>query len=189
MTATPVGAVECTKALTQQTAALAKQDQDARAKGIAMSEGRGEPSQQAKDLVGKVDQRSARFIKEVLRDCGWPRKSVVGDSTVEHFTLLVIHAQDDPPLQRYALHLMESALATGEAEGQSFALLTDKVLRAANLPQRYGTQLDWSFEVQELENPAEVDARRAALGMPPLSEYVALVKEHFSSLKKSDGVK
>jgi len=171
------------------TSVHAKQDKDVRTKGMALSKGLGEPSKEAKSAVKKVDETSARFVRDVLRDCGWPKRSKVSDAVLDDFSLLVIHAQDDRSLQLYALHLMESALVAGDTDGQSFALLTDKVLRAANLPQRYGTQLDWSFEVQELENPTEVDARRAALGMPPLSEYVAMVKEYFASLKKNEDAK
>lgn len=164
------GAFDCSKDLARLTKIHATADEEARNSGLAMSEGQGEPTQEAKELVKRVDAQSRLFIKAALLHCGWPKRTKFGMDMVSEFSQLIIHAEDDRALQKQALRLMAKALPKHDADGQDFALLTDKILTNENRPQRYGTQLDWAFNVKELENPAEVDARRATLGMMPLNE-------------------
>ena len=161
----------------------AKNDQTARAKGMELSKGNGRPTDEANKLVDDTDALALPLIREVLKECGWPKQSVLGWEVAGNFATLLIHQTAQPALQQQALALMESAFKSGEASGQDFALLTDKILVGESKPQRYGTQLDWSFNVRELEDPSRVDERRAALGMMPLSDYIEMTKKVFADFR------
>jgi hypothetical protein len=73
------------------------------------------------------------------------------------------------------------ALPRAEVKRSDLALLEDRVLVSEGKPQRYGTQLQWSSEHNAMMfNPiadfANVDARRADAGLPPLGVYICLVR-------------
>lgn len=173
----------CNQELASRVTDAAKEDQTVRAKGMELSKGNVRPTDAAGKMVDATDALALALIRDVLKQCGWPKQSVFGWEVVGDFATLLIHQTAQPILQRQALELMENAVKSGEASGQDFALLTDKILVGESKPQRYGTQLDWSFNVRELEDPSRVDERRAALGMMPLSDYVEMTKKFYANLR------
>ena len=74
---------------------------------------------------------------------------------------------------------MQAAADAGELAQRHVAMLVDRMLMRKDLPQRYGSQLttnkDGKLVVYPMEDPAGVDARRAAVGMKPVSfcAYIA----------------
>ncbi|HEX5004243.1 MAG TPA: DUF6624 domain-containing protein, partial [Gemmatimonadales bacterium] len=88
--------------------------------------------------------------------------------------LLVQHADADPAFQATVLPMLEAAFRAGTVTGQELAMLTDRVAKAQGRPQRYGTQttvIDGRVIFDPIEDSGQVDARRAAMGLPPLAEY------------------
>jgi hypothetical protein len=59
-------------------------------------------------------------------------------------------------------------------------MLEDRVRGHSGLPQRYGTQFDWDergeLSPRPIEDPAGVDARRAAVGLPPLADALREIR-------------
>lgn len=89
------------------------------------------------------------------------------------------HADLDVGFQRQCLALLEAAVAAGEASASNFAYLVDRVRVHEGRPQVYGTQLQTTngeLTAGEIEDEAQVDERRAHVGLGPLREYVAMVK-------------
>ena len=75
--------------------------------------------------------------------------------------------------------LLEAAVASGEAWPSDLAMLTDRVLMENGKPQRYGSQLyeneeTGKTEFYPIEDPTNVNARRAAVGLGPIEEYAQL---------------
>jgi hypothetical protein len=73
--------------------------------------------------------------------------------------------------------MMREAVKNGKAAGSSLALLEDRVALGQGKRQIYGSQISRDPETQEyyispLEDPDNVDKRRAEVGLGPLSEYV-----------------
>ena len=46
-------------------------------------------------------------------------------------------------------------------------------------------QMDGEFQPRPLEDPENVDTRRAKVGLPPLAEYIKLAREAYKKLSKS----
>jgi hypothetical protein len=72
------------------------------------------------------------------------------------------------------LPALVAAFRRGQAQGQSVALLTDRLAVARGEPQVYGSQAsitDGRVIFAPIADSAGVDARRAEMGLPPLSEY------------------
>src|SRR5215475_3850127 len=127
----------------------------------------------ADDLSG-VDVRNTARLKEVIAKHGWPGKSLVGEDGAFAAWLLVQHADADAAFQKQCLELMKPLLEKGEVNKRNYAYLTDRVLVAEKKPQLYGTQFnskDGEFIPFPIEDEANVDKRRQAMGLEPLAEY------------------
>jgi hypothetical protein len=75
---------------------------------------------------------------------------------------------------------MEQAVESGDVPKRLLACLTDRIRFNENKPQLYGTVLDWNEMGEltcELEDPANVDARRREVGLPPFEEDLAKHRE------------
>lgn len=127
----------------------------------------------------RVDGPNTERLKEIVAEHGWPTRAEVGADGRSALFLLVQHADHDPDFQRAALGPMREAYRAGDATASELALLTDRVRVAEGRAQLYGTQIYMQSgkppALRPIEDEANVDARRAELGLPPLSEYLAEV--------------
>lgn len=154
---------------------MAEADQQARATFMA-----GEK----KDLASMqvflaADARNLPRIKQVVAEQGFPTLAQVGRDGVEAAWLLVQHADQDPAFQMQVLDDLQTRSAHGGISAQNYALLVDRVLIAQHQPQRYGTQyrvVDGKLQPDPTEDPANVDKRRAAAGLPPLADYECVLR-------------
>src|SRR5215813_11026212 len=135
---------------------------------------RGEPEADW-ELMISVDADNLAWLKNVIAGAGWPGRSMVGEDGAHAAWLLAQHADRDPAFQRQCLDLMTEAARRGEASPAELAYLTDRVLLAEGQPQEYGTQMTGRKEgwvPRRLRDPEDVDKRRAAVSLGPLSEYI-----------------
>jgi len=131
-----------------------------------------------------IDSANTTWLKGVVARHGWPGRSAVGPEASSAAFLIVQHAVHDSAFQAKALALMEKGVATGEVAGADVAMLADRVAVHRGKPQRYGTQaklLDGRMVLDPIEDSAHVDQRRAALGMPPLREYVRVLDSLYTA--------
>jgi len=143
-------------------------DQDARS-----AVGRGEPGALRRTI--EVDGENAEWLRNLVREWGWPGRSLVGDEGAHAAWLLAQHADRDPALQKHCLTLLEQAVADGEASPRDLAFLNDRVLLAEGATQIYGTQMtaqSGKFAACRLRDPEMVDKRRASVGLEPLDVYL-----------------
>lgn len=125
-----------------------------------------------------VDSANRLWIRGVVDRFGWPGRRLVGDTATRAAWLLVQHADADTALQARVLPLLERAVAAGDANGQDYALLADRVAVARGRPQVYGSQADLTggrIVFKPIADSANVDARRARLGLPPLAAYARML--------------
>jgi hypothetical protein len=125
------------------------------------------------------EQNNAR-LGEILTAHGWPGRTLVGDQAAEAAWLIAQHAVLDLPLQRRALALLSAAVDRGDAPAWQMAMLTDRVRMGAGEPQVYGSihvgDESGSLVPYLTEDPENVEARRKAVGLPPLVEKTAELK-------------
>jgi hypothetical protein len=128
--------------------------------------------------VSEVDSANVLWLKNIVGEQGWPRYSDVGIDGGDGAWLLVQHADADPSFQRQCLDLM-TELPENEVSKANVAYLTDRVYLKEGKKQIYGTQFvvrDDEWVPLDIEDEDNVDARRAAVGMPPLSEYKEMLE-------------
>ncbi len=117
-----------------------------------------------------VDMQTTAYIRALLNDYDWIDSVRFGKGVSAHAWILIQHADDYPELQAKALKRMEKYLNNGGIKPANYAYLWDRVAVNTGRLQRYGTQPIWEcksgqLELQPLENPSQVNKRRATMGL------------------------
>jgi hypothetical protein len=123
-----------------------------------------------------VHRANAEALEAVLQS-GWPGVSRAGEDGAEAAWLIAQHAIGCPGFQRRCLAALEGAVARGDAPAWQAAYLADRIRTLEGRGQLYGTQFDWNqngeMSPNAIDDAENVDARRAAVGLPPLADAIA----------------
>jgi hypothetical protein len=132
--------------------------------------------------LAETDEANTKWLKGVVEKHGWPGKSLAGADGAHDAWLLVQHADRDKQFQKKCLELMKPLASKGEVAKSDLAYLTDRVLVSESKKQLYGTQfhtVDGKLEPQPIEDEANVDKRRAEMGLPPMAEYKKMMENTY----------
>ena len=162
--------------LRQELLAMEEQDQRVRANFNEVITQPGTEADSALARMEAQDELLGTRIKEIIREHGWPGRRLVGDDAAHAVWLLVMHT--DSAFFQETLPLLLDAAERGEARKADAAYLHDRALVYQEKPQIYGTQTHWEQGIEQprlepIQDEGNVDERRAAIKMPPLSEYLA----------------
>ena len=160
---------------------LKRVSEDQRIRGELIKKGIVHPDPVLLAKMNRIDAINTARIGVIIKQHGWPGPKLIGQDGADAFFLLAQHA--DPAFQKKVLPLVRKAYSRGVLTGQNYALFTDRVLVESGKPQIYGTaakQFDqWNNKepvFEPIEDEANVDRRRAAVGLTPLSEYREFLK-------------
>ena len=153
-------------ALRRELLAMMKEDQVAR---FAAMRDQGNPA--LVEAMEAVDRRTTARMKKIIAEHGFPGKTLVGEDGSHAAWVLVQHADKDLAFQKLCLAKMEPLVASGEVTAANHGYLLDRIAVAEQRPQRYGTQFTSQGEPSPIEDPANVDARRRAIGLGTMAEY------------------
>ncbi len=127
----------------------------------------------------RTDNARTRWLRAAVARDGWPSRVIAGDSAQQAAWLILQHSPDTA-WQAAMLPDLERLGASGELPRADVALLTDRILVHRGQPQRYGSQFDMEdgrLVPEPVEDVARLDARRASVNLPPMTEYVRLLAE------------
>ena len=159
-------------------------DVDQKARGAFMKPRPAEWSPEARQYYGKklssriiaLERAHTAELKELLKLYRWFKVSEFGEKGDLHAWVLVQHSDRDPAFQQEVLAILTTLYASGETDGNSYANLYDRVAYNAGRPQRYGTQGRCAgpgkWEPFEIEDPANLDQRRASVGLSTMAAYL-----------------
>lgn len=123
----------------------------------------------------KHDEENIKTLEAIIEKHGWPKSSEVGNKAASAAFLIIQHS--DLEYQKKYLLLLKQAVAANEAKPTDLALLQDRVLMREGKNQIYGSQLrsegDGPLKLWPIEDEANVDERRASVGLEPLADYIA----------------
>jgi len=125
--------------------------------------------------INKKDSINLIKVKLILDQYGWLDTDVVGKQGNTTLFLVIQHA--DLKTQEKYLPMMREAVKDGKADASALALLEDRVALRQGKKQIYGSQIlqdtkTGKYSISPIEDEANVDKRRAKVGLEPLSEYV-----------------
>jgi uncharacterized protein DUF6624 len=132
----------------------------------------------------EIKQRNTTRLKAIINRNGWPSRAMVGDRAAHAAFLVVQHSDHDREFQKTCLPMLQAAGRRGEIELWQIAFLTDMILVAEGKKQLYGTQFDPCEHSPDdpdspcaIEDPERLEPRRKEMGLPPMSDYLKLMKE------------
>jgi hypothetical protein len=133
---------------------------------------------QAVERQSALDIRNRQRLDEIVKEYGWPKRSLFGEEASGVAFLIVQHAELD--YQKKYLPLIKEAVIQKEARKSDLAMLEDRILTREGKNQIYGTQLRLNqktqlMELYPIEDEENVDARRVEAGLEPLAQYVKKV--------------
>lgn len=158
--------------------AIREKDQAGRQKLQEVEKAHGRQSSEMQKLWAEIavaDAENLPKIEAVLSTHGWLGPRQVGHKASSVLFLVIQHA--DLAVQQRYLPMMRAAAKEGKAQASSLALLEDRIALREGRHQIYGSQIGrdpdtGTHYVAPLDDPGNVDARRAAVGLSPLAEYV-----------------
>lgn len=125
--------------------------------------------------IAQKDSSNVGKVKVILDKYGWLGRDVVGSQGNATLFLVIQHANQ--ATQEKYLPMMREAVKNGKAQPSSLALLEDRVALKQGKKQIYGSQIAQNpktgvYYLSPLDDPGNVDKRRAEVQLPPLSEYL-----------------
>jgi hypothetical protein len=131
-----------------------------------------------------VDRDLADRFWEILDDYEvWPGRALVGEDGAEAAWIIVQEEIEDPELQHRAVEALEVAVARGDADPVHLAMLVDRVRMSDGREQLYGSQFvvgpSDTLVPWPIDDVAAVDRRRQRLGLPPLAEHAAAMRQRW----------
>jgi len=119
----------------------------------------------------KIDSTNLVFIKQLINKYGFPAISGVGENASEAAFILCQHADRDVKFQKSVLEMMKK-LNINDVNKEHLAYLTDRVMVAEKGRQLYGTQFREGNTLYPIVDSANVDKRRAEMGMGTVAQYL-----------------
>jgi len=123
----------------------------------------------------KQDSINQVKVGAILDKYGWLGVAEVGDNGASGLWYVIQHS--DYQMQNKYLPMMRVALKEKKLKPGRFALLEDRMALREGRKQIYGSQLYANAKTGEnfvvpIDNPENVDQRRAEMELPPLAEYL-----------------
>jgi hypothetical protein len=127
----------------------------------------------------RADSARSRWLRRVVRERGGPARGSMADSAAQAAWLILQHSPFND-WQEEMLPTLEQLAKVGKLPRPELAMFTDRVLVHRGKPQRYGSQFDFvggRMVPAPIEDLPGLDARRAAIGLPPMAEYARMLGE------------
>ena len=173
-------AQEPAKTLREELLAMCEADQKARLECV-----KGNAEEQMKCLVEidkTIDEPNTKRLEQIFRQYGFPTAQTVGRDGVDAFLLLLQHSNSDA-LREKSLKPIERAFKRKEISPSDFAGFVDRLPDHQNKPQIYGSNFDLKngkFVMSRTKDIKNLDKRRKKIGLPPIAEYIKMMKEMYN---------
>ncbi len=155
-----------------------REDQQYRQEMDGIQDKYGWESKEMKDLLNTMrlhDSLNLIKVTSIIDEHGWLGPDSIGNSGSSTLFLVIQHA--DLQTQEKYLPLLKDAVEKRNARPADLALLEDRLAIRHGKRQIYGSQIGRDPETGELyvlplEDPDNVDARRAKMGLGKFQEYL-----------------
>lgn len=123
-----------------------------------------------------IDSTNLVQIEGLIAKYGWMGRSFVGDLGNSAQFLVIQHSNLETRLKY--IPLLEKSVKAGESRPSNLALMQDRILMNQGKKQIYGSQVVYNKKGEQvfypIEDEANVNIRRAKIGMQPIEEYAKL---------------
>jgi len=136
----------------------------------------------------RTDSALSTRLREIIAAGGWPDAARVGRDAVHAAFLIVQHSPFDD-LRDAVLPYVERDARAGVLDAQDYAAMVDRMRTLRGEPQLYGTSyslVEGALVRDPVEDPANLDGRRAELGLMPIAEYERRLAEFYRAEVRSE---
>lgn len=130
--------------------------------------------------IAELNNTNSIRLQEIIKQYDWPTIKLVGIKGRD--AAFIILQQSDNSLQESLLPLLQKEFEQGQLSGQKLASFIDIMLIKSGKKQRYGTQLaivNGQIVFNEIVDKDNLEKRRKAMNMIPISEYEILLKKMY----------
>jgi hypothetical protein len=153
-------------------------DQGIRLKFMKVADQHGWNSKEAKAYLTEmrlIDSVNQKKITTFIDTNGWPGQEEIGSQGSSTLFLVIQHS--DSAIQEKYIPLLREAVRQKKARPQDLALMEDRLSISKYGYQMYGSQIEQDtvtkkFIILPIKDEADVNKRRAQVGLQPLEEYV-----------------
>ena len=120
------------------------------------------------DRLKKTYDDNAVRLRAIVKQYGWPGNDLVGQDGTLAATRILLNAE--LAFRKEVLPLVQDAYHAGKTDGTNYAFLLDSIRVTEGRPQVYGTYSKEGGGIYPIEDEANVNKRRAEIGLPPLGK-------------------
>ena len=166
-------------ALRDELLNMEKVDQEERKKCMT-----GDADSQAQcfvKLAETVDSANTKRLEELFDRFGFPNKKMVGAEAVQAFMILLQHTTTDK-LRERSVKPITKAFTAKELTPQDYANFIDRLRLHQGKGQLYGSGFeskDGKLVLSKTDDIGNLEKRRRRIGLPPLSEYIQMLKDMY----------
>jgi len=124
-----------------------------------------------------TDEKNRERLKEIITECGFPTKKLVGKDAMHGIFLIIQHSDTDKEWQKSQLPNIKKGVDKGDMDSQDYVYLYDRIKINGGEKQLYGTQFakvdpkTKTVELAPIEDIENLDKRRMEMGMMPIDMY------------------
>lgn len=130
--------------------------------------------------IDKIHLKNGLILEDIMNEIGWPSADKVGEDAMGVAWYILQNSISTPQLLKSASTLIDECVNSGKMSPIYSAFLSDRIAFYERKPQKYGTQFDWNEDGEMvpwiLEDDNKVDIYRESVGLAPLKEQIAEVK-------------
>ncbi|MDO1449773.1 hypothetical protein Q0590_26075 [Rhodocytophaga aerolata] len=137
-----------------------------------------------------IDKENQQIVVSTIEKCGFPSVEKHGNRSVEAVFLVIQHAGKSLR-EKYFPQIKKSA-DQGDLQWSLVALMEDRMLMDRGEKQKYGSQVQkkngsdkWSL--YPIEDPQNVNKRRAQVGLGPIEEYLKHFGIDYNTINENGG--
>lgn len=139
--------------------------------------------------IKRIDAAHVARLKEIVQSHGWPTAARVGARAAAAAVLTAQYGGHDPEFLEDAIERMTPLARTGEVSAPYVALLTDRLRVYKGQKQLFGTQVRVTLDptglpvvnpTTPIEDPDQLDRRRAEFGLPPFQVFSQAIASEYA---------
>lgn len=135
----------------------------------------------------RADLMNQNWLKNEIKNNGWPTLSKVGVEGDRTAWLIVQHADNDTSFQKECLSILLKLIPKNETSISNIAYLQDRILVNTNKEQIYGTQFvpiltegkTTGLKLRPTINMECLNKRRNYVGLESIEEYLDFARERY----------
>ncbi|MGI9530487.1 DUF6624 domain-containing protein [Lutimonas sp.] len=134
-------------------------------------------AQEQQEIYERNHAINEKKVRHLLDTQGWPDVELIGERGNRTICNVIQHADNE--VRILYLPMMRKAVADGDLSAQYLVRAEDRIATERGDLQVYGGQMKYypetkSFNVWPVYDPENIDKRRAAIGLGPISEFLKM---------------